>query len=103
MTRLNLNETVCEALFASSLQPSDAPTAEAVAAAIGRTVRQLGSLGCASHVAQEFGDHPEMACERMRWVRELAISLCSCLVLPTTSAPDALALGTDLLPVRGAA
>jgi hypothetical protein len=103
VTRLNLNETVCEALFASSLQPSDAPTAEAVATAIGRTVRQLGPLGCASHVAQEFGDHPEAACERMRWVRELASSMCSCLVLPTTSAPDAPALGTDLLPVRGAA
>jgi hypothetical protein len=103
VTRLNLNEAVCEALFASSLQPSEAPTAEAVAAAIGRTVRQLGPLGCANHVAQEFGDHPETAVQRMRWVRQLATSLCSCLVLPTTSAPDAPAPGTDLLPVRGAA
>jgi hypothetical protein len=103
VTRLNLNETVCEALFASSLQPSDAPTAEAVAAAIGRTVRQLGQSGCASNVAQEFGDHPDTACERMRWVRELASSLCSGLVLPTKTAPDAPVLGTDLLPVRGAA
>lgn len=103
MTRLNLNEAVCEALFASSLQPSEAPTAEAVAAAIGRTVRQLGPLGCASQVAQEFGDHPETAVERMRWVRELATSLCSCLVLATTSAPDASAPGAGLLPVRGAA
>ena len=103
MTRLNLNETVCEALFASSLQPSDAPTAEAVAAAIGRTVRQLGPAGCAGQVAQEFGDHPETAADRMRWVRQLANTMCSGLVLPTKSAPDAPAAGTDLLPVRGAA
>jgi hypothetical protein len=103
VTRLNLNEAVCEALFASSLQPSEAPTAEAVAAAIGHTVRQLGPAGCSNHVAQEFGDHPETAVERMRWVRELATSVCSGLVLPTKTPQDAPALGTDLLPVRGAA
>jgi hypothetical protein len=103
VTRLNLNEAVCEALFASTLQPSEAPTAEAVAAAIGRTVRQFGPAGCASQVAQEFGDHPDTACERMRWVRQLASSVCGSLVLPTKGAPDARALGTDLLPVREAA
>jgi hypothetical protein len=35
MTRLNVHDARCEALFASGLQRSDAPTAEAVAAAIG--------------------------------------------------------------------
>jgi hypothetical protein len=77
MTRLNVNvnDARCEALFASGLQRSDAPTAEMVAEAIGRTVRQLGIRGCASRMAQEFGDHPEAAAERMRWVRQLASEL----------------------------
>jgi hypothetical protein len=41
-TRLNLNEARCEALFASGLQPSDAPTADMVAEAINYTVQQVG-------------------------------------------------------------
>ena len=53
MTRLNVSEAVCEALFASPLQPSDRPTAETVAHAIGSTMRRLGPAGCASHMAQE--------------------------------------------------
>lgn len=75
MTRLNVNDARCEALFASGLQRSDAPTAEMVAEVIGRTVRQFGIRGCASRMAQEFGDHPEAAAERMRWVRQLASEL----------------------------
>jgi hypothetical protein len=72
MTRLNVNVARCEALFASGLQRSDALTAEAVAEAISRAVRQLGISGCVSLMAQEFGDHPEAARDRMRWVRQLA-------------------------------
>jgi hypothetical protein len=72
MTRLNVHDARCEALFASGLQRSDAPTAAMVAEVIGRTVRQFGIRGCASRMAQEFGDHPEAAAERMRWVRQLA-------------------------------
>jgi len=72
MTRLNMHDARCEALFASGLQRSDTPTAEAVAEAISRTVRQFGLRGCASRMAQEFGDHPETAADRMRWVRRLA-------------------------------
>jgi hypothetical protein len=68
----NRDEVRCEALFASSLQQSDAVTARAVSDAIDNTVRELGSDGCASVVAQEFGDHPEEACQRMRWARKLA-------------------------------
>ncbi len=33
------------------------------------TLLRLGSDGCAAIVAQEFGDHPETAVRRMRWVR----------------------------------
>jgi hypothetical protein len=103
VTRLNLNEAVCEALFASSLQPSDAPSGEAVAEAIGRTLHHLGPARCASCVAQEFGDHPDAAADRMRWARQIVTDLCDCLVFPAAapSAPPAPAAG--LLPVRAAA
>jgi hypothetical protein len=98
-----VNEAVCEALFASPLQPSDALTAEAVADAIGSTVRRLGSPGCASHMAQEFGDHPEAATDRMRWIRQLTGDLCACLYVATAIRPVTAAAGTDLLPVLEAA
>jgi len=71
MTRSDINVARCEALFASGLQQSDAVTAAAVAQAISRTVRQLGISGCVSLIAQEFGDHPESARDRMRWARQL--------------------------------
>jgi hypothetical protein len=64
--------TWCEALFASALQPSDSPTAEMAAEAISFSVRQFGVRGCAGRMAQEFGDHPDVAASRMRWVRQLA-------------------------------
>jgi hypothetical protein len=71
MTRLNVNNARCAALFVSGLQRSDAPAADAVAEVIRRTVREFGIRGCASRMAQEFGDHPETACDRMRWVRQI--------------------------------
>ena len=71
-TRLNLNAARCEALFASGLQPSAAPTADMVAEAINCTVQQVGISGCVGKLAQEFGDHPDTAAERMRWVRQFA-------------------------------
>lgn len=69
MTQLNLTDARCEALFASGLQRSECPTAQAAAAAISRAVRQFGIRGCASRMAQEFGDHPQSAAERMHWAR----------------------------------
>lgn len=68
---LTVDGARCEALFASRLQRSDAPGADVVAEAIRVTVQQLGSDGCAGRMAQEFGDHPEAAAQRMRWVRSL--------------------------------
>jgi hypothetical protein len=103
VTRMNVNEAVCEALFASPLQPSDSVTAEAVADAIGRTVRRLGPAGCTNRMAQEFGEYPEEATNRMRWVRQLASDLCGCLYFPTAVAPETTASGAGLLPVREAA
>ena len=73
MTRLNVNEARCEALFVSGLQASDTPTADVLTEVISRTVRQYGVRGCACRMAQEFGDHPEAAIERMRWVRQLLV------------------------------
>lgn len=98
-----MNEAVCEALFASPLQPSDPPTAEAVAAAIGSTVRRLGAAGCASRVAEEYGNHPEEAAGRMRWIRQLTADLCGCLYFPTAPPATTASAGSDLLPVREAA
>jgi len=69
--RLNVDDAQHYALFASSLQRSDAPGADVVAEAIRVTVQQLGTDGCTGRMAQEFGDHPEAATERMRWVRSL--------------------------------
>jgi hypothetical protein len=71
MVGMNVNDAQCEALFASTLQRSDAPTFEAVASAIGATLSRLGPDGCACRMAQEFGDHPEAAHDRMQWARRL--------------------------------
>ena len=103
MARTIVNEAVCEALFASPLQPSEALTAERVADAIGSTVRRLGAAGCTSQMAQEFGDHPEEATRRMRWIRQLTGDMCGCLYLPTAIPPAAAAAATSMLPVREAA
>ena len=102
MTRLNVNEAVCEALFASPLQPTDTPTAEAVADAIGATVHRLGPAGCASRMAQEYGDHPLEATDRMRWIRQLTGDLTAFLYV-TPAAPADTGSAGDLLPVREAA
>jgi hypothetical protein len=84
LTMTRLNEARCEALFASGLQPSDAPTADTVAEAITRACeckryadgtqphsRYCSVRGCAGRMAQEFGDHPAGAASRMRWLRQL--------------------------------
>lgn len=65
-------EARSEAVFASTLQPSDTPTADMIASAISCAVQRLGTRGCAEKMAQEFGDHPDVAAERMRWARQLA-------------------------------
>jgi len=69
--RLDTGDAQCRALFVSSLQPSDAPGADVVAEAISVTLHQIGTQGCTGRMAQEFGDHPEAATERMRWARTL--------------------------------
>jgi hypothetical protein len=75
MSRLSVNDARCEALFASALQESDPVTAEDVADAIRQTVQKLGVRGCAGRMAEEFGDHPDTACARMQWARQLVRDL----------------------------
>jgi hypothetical protein len=70
MTSLSANDFRC-AIFASALQQSDSPSADIVAAAITSVLSDLGLSGCIDRMAQEFGDHPEAACERMRWAGQL--------------------------------
>jgi hypothetical protein len=60
----------CEALFASDLQASQEPDPQQVRAAVRETLRLFGARQCVARVAQEFGDHPDMAVLRMRWARE---------------------------------
>ena len=70
VTRPDVNGARCQALFSSGPQPSDAPTADMTATAISG-VQQSGTGGCAGQMAQDFGDHPDAAARRMRWVRQL--------------------------------
>ncbi len=69
---LSVSAVRADALFVSALQRSDEPTVEEVREAVARAVREFGRRGCAERVAQEFGDHPEIAVGRMRWARRLA-------------------------------
>jgi hypothetical protein len=70
MTHLSAIDVRC-AIFASALQQSDRPAADVVAAAIDAVLADLGLMGCRCRMAQEFGDHPEAAWERMQWAGEL--------------------------------
>lgn len=83
VTQLDMNGVRCQALFSSGLQPSDAPTTEMTTSAISRAVQQFGIRGCADRMAQEFGDHPDTAVSRMRWVRQL-IAQDACRPAPET-------------------
>ena len=45
MNRLNVNDARCEALFVSGLQPSDEPTAAALAELVSAAVGRFGVRG----------------------------------------------------------
>ncbi len=66
---LNVSAAWADALFASTLQRSDQPSAVQVKQAVAAATRAFGDLGCAARVAQEYGEHPETAAGRMRWAR----------------------------------
>jgi hypothetical protein len=71
MSRRHVEAARCEALFVSTLQSSQSPDPEQVRQAVARAVRSHGVRGCCAQVAQEFGDHPDTAVARMRWVRQV--------------------------------
>ena len=56
-----------QALFLSTLQPSESPAPDQVRRKVATMFRLLGILGCGARVAAEFGDHPDTASARMRW------------------------------------
>jgi len=65
-----VKDLAAEALFVSSLQPSERPSKRAVEQAVTAMILLHGSDGCAAEVATEFGDHPEIAVRRMHWVHD---------------------------------
>ena len=64
---------LAEALFCSSLQPSDAADAAKVHAAIDASLRiHHGQIReCAEELAASYGKDPEITCLRMRWARSV--------------------------------
>ncbi|MGX7678607.1 hypothetical protein ACSMXN_06890 [Jatrophihabitans sp. DSM 45814] len=65
--------TQAEALFVSSLQPSDQPTIEQITAAIELSLQTHGGVsGCVDVFAAQYGAHPDEAADRMRWALSLA-------------------------------
>jgi hypothetical protein len=61
----------CQALFASDLQSSEHPEPTQVRETIQQTLQTLGEKRCVELMAQEYGDHPDTAPARMRWVRSV--------------------------------
>jgi hypothetical protein len=56
-----------EALFCTDIQQADHAGPDQVDAAVAAQLDRLGEHGCAAAVAQEYGDHPEAARDRMAW------------------------------------
>jgi hypothetical protein len=69
---LSIRASGADALFVSALQRSDDPSAGQIRQAIAAAIGAFDHCGCAERVAQEFGDHPEIAAARMRWARTVA-------------------------------
>ena len=84
MSSPEISDQQCEALFASSLQESEPVSPDVARAAMSCAIERLGPDGCACRMAQEFGDHPEAAAHRMRWIRQLINA-------PSAAAPSAAA------------
>jgi hypothetical protein len=72
---LDVNATRVEALFCSTVQPSEKPDGVQVAESIAAMARSYGTRWCAARVAQEFGDHPDTAVQRMVWARDLVAGI----------------------------
>ena len=64
-----------EAIFASTLQPSQPVTPGEAWAAVTAAITRHGAQGCVELLAHEYGEHPETAAARMRFARDLAETL----------------------------
>lgn len=71
MNHLSISEVRADALFVLTVQRSDQPSTGQVRQAVATAVRRFGGRGCLGLVAQEFGEHPELAAARMRWALRL--------------------------------
>jgi hypothetical protein len=69
--------TQAEALFVSDLQPTQLPTSAQIRIAVLRSLGRYRSIGCAALVAQEYGDHPIEAIQRMRWATDAVRAACT--------------------------
>lgn len=72
---LDVTATRAEALFCSTVQPSEKPNGVQVGESIAAMIRVHGSRGCACQVAREFGDHPDTAVDRMAWARDVVATV----------------------------
>jgi hypothetical protein len=90
-------DTICrlraEALFASTLQPSESPPADQIRHAVATTLRRLGIGGCAGQLAGEYGDHPDTAAARMTWALAMIRAVYPAPSLTPASKPRVLAPG----------
>jgi hypothetical protein len=83
-----------EALFASTLQPSESPSPDQVCRAGTTTLRRLGARGCAAQVASEFGDHPDTAAARMSWALATINAVYPVPSMPSAPGPWSLAIAS---------
>ena len=68
--------TQAEAVFVSTLQPSDHPGVNEVVTAIRRSLRIHGGVsGCVAAFATEYGEHPEVSANRMHWALSLVAGI----------------------------
>ena len=67
--------TRAEALFASDLQAADVEDTAVVDRAVTDLLRRNGPRGCSARMAYEFGEHPDLAAQRMRWARRVVRQL----------------------------
>ena len=71
-----LFRTRAEILALSPVSAADRLDRAAADQAIRRTVRRHGGIRrCAAALAYEFGEHPELACQRMSWARQVIAAL----------------------------
>ena len=63
---LGISAARADALFAPPLQRSDEPSARQARQAIATAIAAYGMQGCATQLAQDYGEHPETAPTRMR-------------------------------------